>query len=257
MSLPYHSIDPVLFSTGPLSVRWYSLAYIASILIGTWYVKFLSRKASINLHKGFFENLIVAIVGGIIIGGKLGYVLFYDLHYLSTHPLEILSGHGFAFHGGLVGVIIGLCILAKRYNANHWQVLDLCACAAPIGIFLVRIANFVNGEVFGRATSVSWAMVFPHGGNVARHPSQLYEAATEGLLLFIIMTVLFLHYQAYKQPRLLSGLFGVLYASFRFTSEFFREPDMQLGYFFGWMTMGQILSVLMLICGSYLIRTRN
>ncbi len=257
MSLKYPQIDPIIFSIGPLDIRWYSLAYVVGILLGAVYIKFLAKQAKMKLPKQFIEDFIVAAVLGIIVGGRLGYILVYGLDYYYHNPMEIfrLQQRGMSFHGGLVGFFIAVIILCRIRKVNYWSILDFSACAAPIGIFLGRIANFINGELFGRITSVDWAMMFPMGGPFLRHPSQLYEAFTEGILLFIIINILFFKYHFYKRPKLLSGTFTILYSLARMFCEAFRDPDIQIGYIFKYFTMGQVLSIFFILVGTYLVAT--
>jgi phosphatidylglycerol---prolipoprotein diacylglyceryl transferase len=255
MALKYPDIDPILVSIGPLEIRWYSLAYIFGILIGAFYINFLAKKIKFKLPPKFIEDLIVAAVLGVVIGGRLGYIVVYSLDYYIKNPLEILQLQqmGMSFHGGLIGYFIGIIILCRRYKIDYWKICDLSACVAPIGLFLGRIANFINGELFGRITDVSWAMKFPMGGPFLRHPSQIYEALTEGLLLFIIINILFFKCEFYKKTKLLTGIFVMLYATFRIFSECFRDPDIQIGYILGYFTMGQVLSSMIFLVGLYLV----
>ena len=255
MSLKYPDIDPVLFSIGPLEIRWYSLAYIFGILIGAFYINFLAKKTKLKLTSKFIEDFIFAVVLGIVIGGRLGYIFIYNFDYYIDNPSEILQLRqvGMSFHGGLLGYIISIIILCRKHKVDYWKIFDLSACAAPIGLFFGRIANFINGELFGRITDVPWAMEFPMGGPFLRHPSQIYEALTEGLLLFIISNILFFKYEFYKRTKLLTGVALVFYALFRIFSEFFRNPDIQIGYILEYFTMGQILSSMIFLLGLYLI----
>lgn len=256
MALNYPQIDPVFVSLGPIDIRWYAIAYVVGILLGVSYMKILAKKARmVKLDQGFVQDFIVAAVLGIIIGGRIGFILIYHPLYYLNNPIEIFTtwGRGMSFHGGLIGFFIAVIVICRRYKINFWLVLDLAACAAPIGIFLGRIANFINGELFGRITNhhVPWAMIFPNGGPFLRHPSQIYEALTEGLLLFIIMNLLFLLLKCYKKPMLLSGLFAIFYGVFRIFSECFRDPDSQIGYIFSHFTMGQLLSIVLIMAGIF------
>lgn len=255
-----HNFDPVFFNLGPLPIRWYPLAYIAGILSGFFYIKFVSNKLKLKISSQALDDLFCFAIVGIIICGRLGYILIYDpIHYLS-YPLEILKSWqgGMAFHGGLIGFIVAAFLVAKKHKVNPWLVLDLSACIAPLGIFFGRIANFINGELFGRPTSLPWGVIFQNtgGGIVPRHPSQIYEALTEGLLLFIIMNSILFFTKARLRHGLLSGLFCIFYAAFRFIIENFRMPDQQIGYLFNYFTMGQLLSLTMLIFGIVITAKR-
>jgi len=224
-------------------------------------MRFLAKKTGLKLHPQFIDSLFCFIIIGIIVGGRLGYVLFYDpIEYLHN-PIEILkTWHGgMSFHGGAIGALFAIILVCKHYKLSHWRLLDLVACAAPIGIFLGRIANFINGELFGKSTPLPWGVVFSNtgGGDSARHPTQLYEALGEGLLLFMVLNFFLFKYNAYKKPRMLSSLFCIFYSLFRFGIEFLKEPDPQLGYFFGFLTMGQLLSLGMLGIGYMFMNREN
>lgn len=258
--LTYPAIDPVLFELGPLAIRWYSLAYIVGVVLGWWYVARLNDRTSSAggarvLTDKILEDLVVWAVLGVILGGRLGYVLFYQLDYYLANPLEILQiwHGGMSFHGGLLGVLASLGIYCRRQRLRYLQVMDLVAPAVPIGLGLGRIANFINGELYGREGDVPWAMVFPGAGEVARHPSQLYEAGLEGLVLFIVLHWVVTRTPALKYTGRISGLFLVGYAVARGISEFFREPDAYLGYFSFGTTMGQLLCLPMLLVGIVLM----
>jgi phosphatidylglycerol:prolipoprotein diacylglycerol transferase len=253
-----HNLNPILLNIGPFPIRWYSLAYIAGIVLGLFYMKFLAKKSGLKLPSKFFDNLFCAVVIGIIIGGRLGHVLFYHpLEYLHD-PIEIFKtwNGGMSFHGGAIGAILGIIWAGKHHKINFWKILDLAACASPIGIFFGRIANFINGELFGKVTSLPWGVVFENtgGGPMKRHPSQIYEALGEGALLFIVMNLFF--FKFYKVPRSLSALFCIFYAIFRFGIEFFKEPDLSSGYILGYFTMGQVLSIIMLLIGIIVLPLR-
>jgi len=259
--MPFPSLDPVFFTIGPLEIRWYALAYLAGFILGLWMCKVLARrfarfyKAKMRPQPDDFELFLSWAVIGTLLGGRLGYVLFYQFDYYAAHPLEILKlwHGGMSFHGGLLGVIAAAFGFTRVHKRSFWAFTDILACVAPIGLFLGRMANFVNGELWGRASDMPWAVVFPHGGDIPRHPSQLYEAGLEGLLLFIVMMVLCRLRWVPNRPGFLSGVFLAVYAIARFVLEFFREPDAQLGFLFGGMTMGQLLCLPMLLCGLYLI----
>ena len=194
ISVPY--IDPVVLSLGPLVIRWYSLAYIAGIFLGIAYLKFLAKKSKLTLSKEFFDDLFVGSIIGIVLGGRLGFVTFYQPIYYFAHPLDIIKiwHGGMSFHGGFIGFVIAIIIITKKHHIDLWKVLDLCACVAPIGIFFGRIANLINGELLGRTTDVVWAVIFHDGTHLSRHPSQLYEALGEGLLLFIILVLILIQF---------------------------------------------------------------
>lgn len=256
MSLKFPDIDPVIMHVGPLAIRWYSLAYIAGILIGIYYIKYLAKKSNFKLNEDFADSFLLFTIFGIIIGGRLGYVVIYNPTLYIAEPLKILKtwDGGMSFHGGLIGFIIATILFARKYKLNHWKILDLASCVAPIGIFLGRISNFINGELFGRITDSPLGMIFPMGGPFPRHPSQIYEALTEGLLLLLIMNILFFKYNFFKKERLLSGVFCVMYSICRLSVEFFREPDQSVGYILNYFTMGQIISILLALFGIALIK---
>ena len=251
-----HNLDPVLFNIGIISIRWYSLAYIFGILLGWWYGRiilfkkfnFLEKKIELKI----FDDLITYLIISIIVGGRLGYVIFYNLEYYLRNPFDVFKiwEGGMSFHGALIGIIIGTFLYARKHKIKTLIFLDIIACVSPIGIFLGRIANFINGELFGKTTSVYWGVIFPKIDNIARHPSQLYEAFLEGILLFVIINYV-LFKKNYKIGNC-SYVFLFCYGVFRIFSEFFREPDIQLGYIFGIFSMGMFLSSLMVLTGIIL-----
>jgi len=250
------NIDPVLIQIGPLAIRWYSLAYIVGILVGIYYMNFLAKKIKLDLGKKFTDDFLVYSILGILIGGRLGYIAIYDPIIFFAEPLlvlEIWKG-GMSFHGGFIGFVLATILFSKINHINYWKILDLASCVAPIGIFLGRLANFINRELIGRVTDKPWGVIFPEMGPETRHASQIYEALSEGLLLFIIMNILFFKFQFFKKEKLLSGTFCVLYSIFRFFSEIFREPDENIGYFFGYFTMGQLISCVMLLMGLVIVK---
>ena len=258
-AIPFPAIDPVLISIGPLAIRWYSLAYIAGILLGWRYILGL---AAIRKQKGIdaaaIDDLIVWLVLGVILGGRLGYVLFYKAGYYASNPLEafyVWQG-GMSFHGGALGVILAMALFSRKRDIAFLPLADMVACAVPIGLFFGRIANFINGELFGRPTDVPWAVVFPRGGPEPRHPSQLYESFLEGLVLFLILTALWRYTRLYERPGAMGGVFLMGYGAFRFFVEFFREPDAHLGYLVSGATMGQLLSLPMIVFGLWLVARR-
>ena len=251
-----NNFDPVAFQIFTLEIRWYSLAYIAGILIG-WY---LSKKIFISTEKikKNFDDYLTYLILGIIIGGRLGYVFFYNFGYYSQNLNEIIMiwQGGMSFHGGLLGVILATFLFAKKNNHNPFEYLDIVALVSPIGIFFGRIANYINSELYGIETKMPWAVKFTKVDDLFRHPSQLYEAALEGLILFIIL--LYFRYKGFlKIPATISGIFLTFYSFFRFIVEFFRVPDEQLGYLFFNLTMGQIISLIFFIVGIYLIFKKN
>ena len=256
-----HNFNPVLIDLGLFQIRWYSLAYILGIILG-WIcavkiIKFASKN-NYNFEpvkKSQFDDLIIYLVIGIVFGGRLGYVIFYNFEYYSQNFFEIfkLWQGGMSFHGGLLGVIISIIIFSKKTKTNFFKFADVVSCVAPIGIFLGRIANFINGELYGKISTLPWAIIFPNGGNVSRHPSQIYEAILEGLILFILINYLALKKHLLFKTGYISGFFLVSYSILRILSENFREPDMHLGYFFNYFSMGTLLSLLTLIFGFLII----
>ena len=250
-----NNFDPVAIQIFSFEIRWYSLAYIAGILIG-W---ILSKKIFItNLDlKEKFDDFITYVILGIILGGRLGYVIFYNFDYYSNNLIDVFKiwQGGMSFHGGLIGVIIVSIWFSKKNKQNAFDYLDIISIVAPIGIFFGRIANFINSELYGAETKLSWAVKFIKVDNLYRHPTQLYEAFFEGLILFFIL-LYFRNRGFMKIPGLISGLFLVFYSIFRFLIEFFRVPDEQLGYLFLDLTMGQIISLIFLLSGIYLVITK-
>ncbi len=254
--LTYPQIDPILFEIGPLAIRWYALAYLAGILLGYEYIKRLNAKASPPLmNPKQCEDIILWAILGIMLGGRLGYVFFYKADYYLSHPNEILAvwQGGMAFHGGLLGIIAAFYLFARKYKLSYLRLMDMIACAAPIGLFFGRIANFINGELFGRVSDCAICMVFPHGGEQPRHPSQLYDAALEGLMLFILLFVLRHFTKIHQRAGALAGIFLLEYSFARIVVEYFREPDAHLGFIASGLTMGQLLSLPMAALGLYLL----
>jgi len=261
MAIIINPISPVAFSLFGVPVRWYALAYIAGFVIGFYLLKYLvsRRDAQIKLNKKQLDDFLTAIVLGVIIGGRLGYVLFYNLSFFIEHPLEIFAlwHGGMSFHGGLLGVIVA-CILfvrAQKFNGsvaqNSLRMLDLMAVIAPIGLGLGRIANFINMEIMGRVTDSPLGVIFIGGPQIPRHPSPLYEAMLEGLVLFIIMWLLYTKTNLKTRPGALGGILCMVYAVFRVFCEFFRQPDAQIGFLTSWgLTMGQLLSAGLFIIGA-------
>ncbi len=256
-ALPFPAIDPVLISFGPIAVRWYALAYIAGILLGWIYMKKLvadarlwgatSRPAALDVDDFVFWAAV-----GIVLGGRIGYVLFYNSHYYFSHPLEIFAvwSGGMAFHGGFLGVVIAMIFYARSRGLRFWTFFDLAATAAPIGLFFGRLANFINAELWGRVSDVPWAFVFPGAGPEPRHPSQLYEAALEGVALFFFIRLLTHRFKTLRRPGLTAGAFALGYGAARSFAELFRMPDAQIGFFSGGLTMGMLLSAPMMLAGA-------
>ncbi len=257
--LPFPAINPVLVQWGPLAIRWYALAYIAGLVLGWWLIRRVVANdrywhGAKRPTPESIDDLLVYCAFGVIIGGRLGDVLFYDPEYFLAHPLDIFKvwQGGMAFHGGLLGAFIGMVLFARRYRAPTLTVMDLCSLAAPIGLFFGRIANFIRPELWGRPTDVPWAVVFPGTDGLPRHPSQIYEALLEGTLAFGILFVL-ARMGALKRPGLIAGLFGVLYGAARIFSEFFREPDPRLEDLGRGLTMGMVLSAPLIAIGLGLL----
>ena len=253
--MTYPDIDPILFQIGPFALRWYSLAYIAGLLLGWQYMRCLSSKLKIGISNDHLDDFLTWATLGVVLGGRAGYVLFYKPLYFLEHPIEILQvwKGGMSFHGGLLGVAVVMMVYSRRKEIELLKLTDLVAVATPIGLFFGRIANFINGELYGRVSDVSWAMVFPRGGSAPRHPSQLYEAALEGVLLFVLLNLLIRVEAVRKHPGALTGVFLIGYSAARATLETFREPDAHIGLLIGGSTMGQWLSAPMAIAGIALL----
>jgi phosphatidylglycerol:prolipoprotein diacylglycerol transferase len=262
--VPYPDFDPVLVQIGPFAIRWYALAYIAGILLGWLYARALIRadrlwggKAPMTTTD--FDDFILWVTLGIIVGGRLGYVLFYNFPYFVEHPLEAFEiwHGGMSFHGGFAGCVLAVILFASRRGISILSLGDVTCAVGPIGLFLGRVANFINGELWGRPSDVPWAVIFPTGGPVPRHPSQLYEATLEGLVLLIGLALL-IRAGALRRPGMIIGCFAVGYAIARVVCEFFREPDVQLGFLWGGMTMGMLLSVPLFLAGlGFIIYARR
>jgi len=254
--LPFPAINPVLVTIGPFAIRWYALAYIFGILFGWLYARALIRNDALwdgqpPLKVADYDDFIVWVTLGIVLGGRLGYVLFYNFQQFAAHPIEILEvwKGGMSFHGGFVGCVIAVILFARWRGLSILSLGDITCAVGPIGLFLGRLANFVNGELWGRPSNVPWAMVFPHGGPLPRHPSQLYEAALEGVVLFVLLAVA-IRMGALKRPGLIIGLFAMFYALMRSFNELFREPDEQIGFLWNTgLTMGMLLSVPLFLAG--------
>ena len=254
-----HNLDPVLFDFGFFVIRWYSLAYIFGILIGWWLGKriILKRFQNLNFDIKEFDNLITYIIISILLGGRIGYILFYNFGYYLSNPFDILKiwEGGMSFHGALIGIILGTYWFSIKKNIHTFFLLDIIAFVAPIGIFFGRIANFINGELIGKTTNVFWGIIFPNFDNKVRHPSQIYEALLEGAVLFIIMNLI-LFRKNYKIGTC-SYVFLIFYGIFRIFSEFFREPDVQVGYLFNLISMGTILSFFMILAGTIIFLKKD
>ena len=248
-----HNLDPVIFDFGFLAIRWYSLAYLAGITFGWWYgrkiILLLNRRHNSNFKLNLFDDYITYVIISIIVGGRLGYVLFYNLNYFLFNPIEIFFvwNGGMSFHGGLLGIIIATIIFSKKKGCDKLVLLDVVSCVAPVGIFFGRLANFINSELYGKPTDLPWAVTFPLVDSQARHPSQIYEGILEGVILFLILN-LKIKKISYNKGEC-AALFLVCYSVFRIISEFYREPDLQIGYIFNFISMGSLLSLFMFSVG--------
>jgi phosphatidylglycerol---prolipoprotein diacylglyceryl transferase len=260
--IAYPEIDPVIFSIGPLAVRWYALAYIAGLVFASWYMKRMVSNAALwrgeppTMTPEQIDQFFVWTVLGVVLGGRLGYVLFYNPQQYLAHPLDIFRmwDGGMSFHGGFLGVVAAALLFGRHIGAGLDRMLDLGAVSVPVGLGLGRLANFINGELWGRPSDVPWAMVFPGDAmGLPRHPSQLYEALLEGLVLFLIVRIATHRFQALAHPGRASGIFALIYGLSRIIAEFFREPDVQLGYFAGFVTMGMMLSLPLVAVGLWLL----
>ena len=254
--IPFPSIDPTLIEIGPFAIRWYALAYIVGLILGWRYVRYLAEKPPGLLTREHIDDLLVWIALGVILGGRLGYCFFYKPLYFLQNPLEIFQvwQGGMAFHGGMLGCVVAVLLFARKHKIPALHIGDLVGAAGPLGLLLGRLANFINGELWGRASDVPWAMVFPADRlQVPRHPSQLYEAVLEGLVLFIVLFVLGQKESVRRRYGLMFGVFVGGYGLARFIVEFFREPDAHLGFLFAGATMGQMLSIPMILIGGFFI----
>ena len=253
--MPFPMIDPVLVEIGPVAIRWYALAYIVGLVLGWRYMIWLARQAGSLIKPEDADDFLVWAVLGVILGGRLGYVLFYKPAYYLSQPLEILqTWHGgMSFHGGFLGVLIATWLFCRKRDIQFWAFIDLAAVVTPIGLFFGRIANFINSELWGRTTNVAWGVVFPNGGPYPRHPSQIYEAILEGLVLLVILHLVWRRDDWRATPGVISGVFLIGYGLARSFVEFFREPDAHLGFLIGGATMGQLLSIPMILVGIALV----
>lgn len=259
-ALPFPDISPVIFSIGPFAVHWYGLGYVIGILFGWWYARRLLSQprlwanAIAPMQARDIDDFLVWAAAGIVLGGRIGYVLFYEPARYLENPLGALAiwQGGMSFHGGLIGTVLAMALFARNRGIRMWSLFDTVAAGVPVGLGLVRVTNFINSELWGRATDVPWAFVFPNGGPLPRHPSQLYEAILEGLVLFLVLRLATHRFGKLHAPGFVSGLFLAGYASSRIFVEFFREPDAHIGYLAGgWLTMGMVLSLPMLLFGVW------
>lgn len=263
-ALPFPNIDPVIVQVGPVAIRWYGLGYIVGILFAWWYAKRMVTDTRLwanntpPMKPVDLDDFVVWAALGVVLGGRLGYVFFYDLPQFLANPLSLVAvwNGGMSFHGGMLGTILAMVLFSWKRGINPWSMLDVVAATVPVGLGLVRVANFINSELWGRPTDTPWGMVFPDGGPLPRHPSQLYEAALEGLVLFLVLRVLTHHLMMLKRPRFVGGAFIFGYGLSRIFVEFFREPDAHIGYLAGgWLTMGMLLSLPMVLAGLWAMVT--
>ena len=257
-----HDLNPVLINFSFFEIRWYSLAYILGILIGWWLAKkiivYKIQNKVIFFDIKLFDDLISYIIISIILGGRIGYIIFYNFSYYLNNPINIFKiwEGGMSFHGAMIGVILGTYLFSKKIKINSVFFLDIIACVAPLGIFFGRIANFINGELYGKPSNFFWSVIFPKIDMVPRHPSQLYEAVLEGAILFSILIIVILKKDI--KIGLCSSIFMILYGVFRIFAEHFREPDIQIGYLFNLFSMGSILSAIMILTGIFiLVKIKN
>lgn len=255
-AIAFPVIDPVAIAIGPFAVRWYALAYIVSLIIGWRGALLIAGRAGSRVTPTQMDGFLLWATLGVVLGGRTGYVLFYNLPHYLEHPLEafVIWQGGMSFHGGMLGVILGMILYARHIGVPFFVFSDVVACVTPIGLFFGRLANFINGELWGReAPGVAWAMIFPTGGPIARHPSQLYQAFMEGVLLFLLLNIARLRFGAREKPGTISGLFLAGYGLARIVGELFRQPDAQIGYLIGGTTMGQWLSLPMVLLGLFFV----
>ncbi|MEA2990821.1 MAG: phosphatidylglycerol---prolipoprotein diacylglyceryl transferase [Alphaproteobacteria bacterium] len=263
-AIPFPNFEPVLISIGPFAIRWYALAYIVGILGGWLYARAIVRSERLwggpaPFSVADYDDFVLWVTLGIILGGRIGYVLFYNPSYFIEHPAEIVQlwKGGMSFHGGFLGCVTAVLVFARRRGISWLSLGDVTCAVAPIGLFLGRIANFINGELWGRVTDVPWAVAFPNGGPLPRHPSQLYEAALEGVVLGVALWLL-MRAGALRRPGTIIGAFALGYGMARFICEFFREPDAQLGFLWGGLTMGMLLSLPLMLAGlAFIVAARR
>ena len=255
MGLTYPEISPIMVQLGSVAIRWYSMAYLAGIILGWLMVKQRIKNYGLKITSAQLEDLVFYVTIGIILGGRLGYVLFYGAEMWKQSWWEVFAiwRGGMSFHGGALGVIAALWLFARKIKYNFLELTDLVVPVVPIGLFLGRIANFVNDELWGRVTDVPWAIRFPNGGFLPRHPSQLYEAALEGVLLFVVLNLMWKNPKVREHKGTVSACFVLLYGLFRILMEQFREPDAHMGFFFNYFTMGQLLSVPLMVVGALVL----
>lgn len=262
LALPFPMIDPIILQVGPLAVRWYGLAYVTGILLGWWYARRLVSNNSIwggkpaPFGKIDLDDFLVWAALGIVLGGRVGYILFYDLARYLNNPAEIFAvwRGGMSFHGGALGTLVAMIMFSRSRGFSTLSLMDVIATVSTFGLFFGRIANFINAELWGRVSDVSWAVVFPNGGELPRHPSQLYEAVLEGLVLFLILRILIFTGGKLAKPGFIAGAWIFLYGISRIVVEFFRQPDAHIGYLAGgWLTMGMVLSIPMLMVGAFVM----
>ena len=251
-----HELDPIAFSLFNFKIYWYSLSYLFGFIFSYYYVKFILNKDFVNMNFKIFEDFLGWAVLGVIFGGRIGYVIFYNLDFYAENPIEILKiwQGGMSFHGGLIGVILSIFIFSKSKKIYFFDLLNLVSSCAPIGLFLGRLANFVNRELIGRPTNTNWGVLF-FEDDVLRHPSQIYEAIFEGLIIFIV--IFYIIKKKYYTSINIYSLFLIMYGIFRFTIEFYREPDSHLGFIFLNISMGQLLCLPMIIIGLIFLRKKN
>jgi phosphatidylglycerol:prolipoprotein diacylglycerol transferase len=255
LAIPFPAIDPVAIAIGPFAIRWYALAYIVGLLLGWRYCLWVAKRPPAVASPAAIDDFLVWATLGVVLGGRLGYVLFYKPHEYFENPIEILQlwHGGMSFHGGALGVIAALWLFCRQRSLSFFAFSDIITSAVPIGIFFGRVANFINGELWGRPSDVPWAMIFPNAGFEPRHPSQLYEAGLEGIVLFLILFGLLRWTEIRERPGALSGVFLIGYALARIFVEFFREPDSFMGFLWFGATMGQLLSLPVLLFGLWLV----
>ena len=255
MYLDFPNFSPIAIQIGPFGLRWYALAYLAGIITAWILTKRNINKYNLGISNTQLDDLVFYTTLGIILGGRIGYVCCYGSNFFLKNPLEIFAiwHGGMSFHGGIVGVILGLYYFSHKEKIPFLKITDIVALYVPIGIFLGRIANFINGELWGRVTSVNWAVKFPTGGYLPRHPSQIYEALSEGVLMFILLTLLWKKEFVRENHGIISSMFLIIYASSRIYMETFREPDAQIGFIWNFITMGQLLSMPFLILGIFIL----
>ncbi len=265
-ALPFPNIDPVIFQLGPLQVHWYGIAYVIGILFAWWYSRKLVSNTrlwgtnKLKITPLDLDDFVTWAVIGIILGGRIGYVFFYDFEKFIQQPSHIFAvwNGGMSFHGGLLGTLVAMIVFARKRGFSAFSLFDIIAASAPIGIMCVRLTNFINAELYGKPTNLPWAFVFPNAGPQPRHASQLYEAMLEGLLMFILLAVLAYRFKKLKQPGFIAGAFILWYAISRILIEFVRVPDAHIGYLAGqWLTMGMILSLPLAIVGVWAIYTSS